>query len=71
MATVDPAVQGSIETVNMSGAGAAILIALVVLSMAAAYYTGRRYDRTGMIIAVAGFAAAFLVLMAIGGLRFN
>jgi hypothetical protein len=71
MAAVLPAVQGSAGALESSGAGAAALIALIIISSAAAYYTGRRYDRTGMIIAVAGIAAALMALFALGSLQFN
>ena len=71
MAAVLPAVDDPTAHLASSGAGAAALIALIVISTAAAYYAGRRYDRTGMIIAVAGFAAAFMALFALGGLQFN
>lgn len=59
MATVLPAAQGTIDTLERTGPSLVILIALIVIFGAAAFFTGRLYGRAGMIAVIAGF---FLVV---------
>jgi hypothetical protein len=71
MATVLPAAQGSIDVVEGSGASMVILIALIIVAGAAAYFTGRLYGRMGMIAVVAGFTVIITGLFFLGGLSFG
>jgi hypothetical protein len=48
-----------------------ILIALIILFGAAAYFTGRLYGTAGMIAVVGGFIAVVAALFALGGLSFG
>jgi hypothetical protein len=47
------------------------LIALLILFRAAAYFTGRLYGTTGIIVCAVGFLATVGVLYALGGIGFG
>lgn len=70
MATVGNAGTSSIGVTEGSGASMVILIAMIILFGAAAYFTGRLYGTTGMIAVVAGFVAVLVGLFFMGGLSF-
>ncbi len=58
--------------VTESGAGSwVVLIALIILFGAAAYFTGRLYGTTGLIVCGAGFLATVGVLYVLGGIGFG
>lgn len=61
---------GQIDRVEGSGASMVILIAMLILFGAAAYFTGRLYGKVGMYTCIAGFAVVAFTLYAVGGLRF-
>jgi hypothetical protein len=71
MAVVNPIGTGQIDTAEGSGASMVILIAMVILFGAAAYFTGRLYGRNGMIAVIAGFVVVLVGLLALGGLHFG
>jgi hypothetical protein len=47
-----------------------VLIAMIILFGAAAYFTGRLYGNVGMWSIIAGFAVVVFTLYSVGGLRF-
>ena len=61
---------GQIDRVEGAGGSMVILIAMLILFGAAAYFTGRLYGRTGMYTIIAGFAVVVFALYATGGIRF-
>ncbi len=61
---------GQIDRVEGTGASLVILIAMIILFGAAAYFTGRLYGKVGMYTVIAGFAVVAFTLYAVGGLRF-
>ncbi len=61
---------GQIDRVEGSGGSMVILIAMIILFGAAAYFTGRLYGKVGMYTCAAGFAVVAFTLYAVGGLRF-
>jgi hypothetical protein len=71
MATYTGAGTGGINVVEGGGESFVILIALVILFGAAAYFTGRLYGTAGMIAVVGGFVAVVAALFALGGLSFG
>ena len=71
MATVNPTMGGSIDTIEGSGPSLVILIAMIIIFSAAAFFTGRLYGRTGMILVLAGFAVVVTGLYTLGGLHFG
>ncbi len=71
MAIVQPIGTGQIDRVEGSGASMVILIAMVLLFGAAAYFTGRLYGKAGMIAVIAGFVVVFVGLYALGGINFG
>ncbi|HUZ92133.1 MAG TPA: hypothetical protein VMU78_09575 [Methylocella sp.] len=71
MATVLPTAGGSIDTVEGSGPSIVILIAMIIIFSAAAYFTGRLYGRVGMIAVIAGFFVVVTGLYTLGGLHFG
>ena len=50
---------------------AMILLALILVFGAAAYFTGSLYGKTGQIVIGAGFVAVVVGLFVLGGLRFG
>jgi len=62
---------GSIDTIEGSGPSLVILIAMIIIFSAAAFFTGRLYGRTGMILVLAGFAVVVTGLYTLGGLHFG
>lgn len=70
MATYTGAGTGAINVVEGSGASVVILIALVLLFGAAAYFTGRLYGTVGMVAVIGGFVATVFTLFFLGGLSF-
>jgi hypothetical protein len=71
MATVTSAATGAINAYEGSGASLVVLIAMVILFSAAAYFTGRLYGKTGMIAVIAGFVVVLAGLIALGGVSFG
>jgi hypothetical protein len=71
MAIVNPTMGGSIDTIEGSGPSLVILIAMIIIFSAAAFFTGRLYGRTGMILVLAGFAVVVTGLYSLGGLHFG
>ncbi|HET6379392.1 MAG TPA: hypothetical protein VFG05_13960 [Methylocella sp.] len=71
MAIELPIGTGQIDRVEGSGASLVILIAMVILFGAAAYFTGRLYGKAGMYAVIGGFVAVVVVLMFLGGLSFG
>ncbi len=71
MATVGTYGTGALNATEGSGASMVILIALIILFGAAAYFTGRLYGTAGMIAVVGGFIAVVAALFALGGLSFG
>jgi hypothetical protein len=70
MATYTGAGTGAINVVEGSGASMVILIALLILFGAAAYFTGRLYGTAGMVAVIGGFVAVVFTLFFLGGLSF-
>ncbi len=68
---MQPIGTGQIDRIEGSGASMVILIAMIILFGAAAYFTGRLYGMAGMIAVVAGFFVVVIGLMFLGGLRFG
>lgn len=71
MATVTSAGTGAINAAEGSGASLVILLALIVLFGAAAYFTGRLYGKAGMVAVIGGFFVVVAGLIALGGLSFG
>ncbi|HUB64546.1 MAG TPA: hypothetical protein VL996_08910 [Methylocella sp.] len=71
MATVTSAGTGAINATEGSGASLVILLAMIILFGAAAYFTGRLYGKTGMIAVAAGFFVVLVGLLTLGGLSFG
>jgi hypothetical protein len=71
MATVGAYGVGGINATEGSGASLVILIALIILFGAAAYFTGRLYGTAGTTGIVARIVVILLGLMALGGLWFG
>ena len=61
---------GQIDRVEGTGGSMVVLIAMLILFGAAAYFTGRLYGKVGMYTCIAGFAIVAFTLYAVGGLRF-
>jgi hypothetical protein len=61
---------GQIDRVEGTGGSMVVLIAMLILFGAAAYFTGRLYGKVGMYTCIAGFAVVAFTLYAVGGLRF-
>jgi hypothetical protein len=71
MAVVTTYGTGAINTTSGVGESLVILIAMVILFGAAAYFTGRLYGKVGMYAVIGGFVAVAFGLWAVGGLRFG
>ncbi|WGJ14833.1 hypothetical protein QEV83_00475 [Methylocapsa sp. D3K7] len=71
MATVLPAAQGTIDTLEGTGPSLVILVAMIIIFGAAAFFTGRLYGRAGMIAVVAGFFVVLTGLYTLGGIHFG
>ena len=71
MAVVGQTGNTVIQTTEGSGTSMVILIALLILFGAAAYFTGRLYGTTGMIVVAAGFVVTVFVLYTLGGIGFG
>jgi hypothetical protein len=61
---------GQIDRVEGTGGSLVVLVAMIILFGAAAYFTGRLYGKVGMYTTAAGFAVVVFALYATGGLRF-
>lgn len=62
---------GGINAAEGSGGSMVILIALLILFGAAAYFTGRLYGQAGMIAVIGGFVLTVIALYALGGISFG
>jgi len=71
MAVVGQTGNTAIQVTEGSGATYVILLALVILFGASAYFTGRLYGTTGMIVSGVGFLATVGVLYILGGIGFG
>jgi hypothetical protein len=71
MATVLPAAQGTIDTLEGTGPSIAILIAMILVFSAAAFFTGRLYGRNGMVAVIAGFFVVLTGLYTLGAIHFG
>lgn len=71
MATVLPATQGVVDTLEGTGPSMVIVIAMVIIFSAAAFFTGRLYGRAGMIAVIAGFFVVLTGLYSLGGIHFG
>ncbi|HUI19817.1 MAG TPA: hypothetical protein VLZ74_02060 [Methylocella sp.] len=71
MATVLPAAQGTIDTLEGSGPSLVILIAMIIIFGAAAFFTGRLYGKIGMVAVIAGFLVVVTGLYTLGGISFG
>jgi hypothetical protein len=71
MATVLPTAGGTIDTVEGSGPSIVILVAMIIIFGAAAFFTGHLYGRNGMIAVIAGFFVVVIGLYSLGGLHFG
>ncbi len=61
---------GQIDRVEGSGGSMVVLLAMVILFGAAAYFTGRLYGQAGLITCAAGFVLVIFGLYATGGIKF-
>jgi len=61
---------GQIDRVEGTGGSMVVLLAMIILFGAAAYFTGRLYGKVGMYSVIAGFAVVVFTLYSVGGLRF-
>lgn len=71
MATVLPATAGVVDTLNGTGPSIVIVIAMLIVFSAAAFFTGRLYGRVGMIAVIAGFFVVIGGLYTLGGISFG
>ena len=71
MAMVGETGNTNIQVSEGSGANYVILIALLILFGPAAYFTGRLYGTTGMIVCGVGFIATVGVLYVLDGIGFS
>jgi hypothetical protein len=71
MAVVGQTGNTAIQVTEGSGATMVVVIALLILFGAAAYFTGRLYSTTGIIVCAVGFLATVGVLYALGGIGFG
>ena len=71
MATVLPAAAGVVDTLEGTGPSLVILIAMIIIFSAAAFFTGRLYGRAGMIAVIAGFFVVVTGLYTLGGIHFG
>jgi hypothetical protein len=71
MAVVGQTGNTAIQVTESGGASYVVLIALLILFGAAAYFTGRLYGTTGMIVCGVGFVATVGVLYILGGIGFG
>ncbi len=61
---------GQIDRVEGSAGSMVVLIAMVILFGAAAYFTGRLYGQTGLLTCAAGFVVVVFTLFVTGGIKF-
>ena len=61
---------GQIDRVEGSGGSMVVLLAMVILFGAAAYFTGRLYGQTGLLTCAAGFVIVVFTLYVTGGVKF-
>jgi hypothetical protein len=71
MAVVQPTAGASIDTLEGSHESIVILIAMIVIFSAAAFFTGRLYGRNGMIAVIAGFFVVLTALYSLGAINFG
>ncbi len=71
MAVVGQTGNTAIQVTEGSGATMVVLIALLVLFGTAAYFTGRLYGTTGIVVCAVGFLATVGVLYVLGGIGFG
>ena len=61
---------GQIDRVEGNAGSMVVLIAMIILFGAAAYFTGRLYGQIGLITCAAGFAVVVFTLYSVGGIKF-
>jgi hypothetical protein len=61
---------GQIDRVEGTAGSMVVLIAMIILFGAAAYFTGRLYGNVGLYTCLAGFAIVVFTLYATGGIKF-
>jgi hypothetical protein len=71
MAIVQPIGVGTIDRIEGGGASLVVLVAMVILFGAAAYFTGRLYGTPGMLAICAAFIVVVVGLMFLGGISFG
>lgn len=71
MAVVGQTGNTAIQVTESGTASYVVLIALTILFGAAAYFTGRLYGTTGMVVVAAGFVVTVFVLYTLGGIGFG
>jgi hypothetical protein len=71
MAVVGQTGNTAIQVTEGSGATYVIVIALLILFGTAAYFTGRLFGTTGLIVCGVGFLATVGVLYMLGGIGFS
>ncbi len=70
MAIVQPTAGGSIDALEGRHESILILIAMIMIFGAAAYFTGSLYGWPGWIAVIAGFFFVATSLYVLGGIRF-
>lgn len=70
MAIVNPTAPGTIAVTAGTHETMVILIVLTIV-VAAAYFTGRLYGKMGMLAIAAGYVGIVAVLALLGGVRFG
>jgi hypothetical protein len=71
MAIVNPTALGTIAVTAGTSESMIILIVLTIVVAAAAYFTGRLYGKTGLLVIAGGYVVVVAVLALLGGLRFG
>jgi len=61
---------GQIDRVEGTGGSMVVLIAMIILFGAAAYFTGRLYGKVGLYTCLAGFLVVVFGLYSLGGMKF-
>jgi hypothetical protein len=61
---------GQIDRVEGSAGSMVVLVAMIILFGAAAYFTGRLYGQTGLLTCAAGFVVVVFTLFVTGGIKF-
>jgi hypothetical protein len=71
MAIVSPTAPGVMAATAGPSESMLILIAVTIVTAAAAYFTGRLYGKVGLMSIAAGYAVIVGVLTLLGGVRFG